>query len=104
MAAVIYKGSTATLRFKPTNGMTVGNLGTPYVAVSQNRAFIQPTATANTSSNTVTATLTESQTLLLTAGTRARAQMAFKDSTTGNVVRFPIHEIDVKDTIFSSLG
>lgn len=102
MAAVIYKGSTPTLRFKPTNGMHVSDLGTPTVAIVQAMVYLEPEVTVDATNNCITVHLSEDDTLQLVPGARTRAQQMWV-SNTGNVVRFPEHEIEVASTLVQKL-
>lgn len=102
MAAVIYKGSTPTLRFKPTNGMHVSDLGTPTVAIVQAMVYLEPEVTVDTTNNCITVHLSEDDTLQLVPGARTRAQQMWVTSS-DEVIRFPEHEIEVKSTLVHKL-
>lgn len=102
MPNVIYRGSTPTLVFKPTNGMNVSDLGTPTVAVVQDLVFLTPTVEVDASNNRILAKLTEAETLRLVAGVETRVQQAWLLEN-GDNVRFPIKRIEVADTLIHTL-
>lgn len=102
MANIIYRGSTPTLKFTPTNGMQVSDLGTPTVAISQNLVFITPTITIDAANNCIKAKLTEEETLQLVAGVETKVQEAWLLPDGGNI-RFPIKTLKVEDTLIQTL-
>ena len=103
--AVIYRGSTPILRFKPTNGMHVSELGTPVVAISQELVFISyegERISIDTEGNSISVRMDEADTLRLVAGVPTSVQEVWYD-TDGNVVRFPVQTVTVSDTIIGSV-
>lgn len=108
MAAYIYSGGTPTLRFTPNNGIKVNDqsLGTPVIAVSQEGTFFSyegSELTVDTSANTVSVTMAEEDTILLSPGVATQAQLCFYNEASGQTVRFPIHDITVLGSIIGSL-
>lgn len=104
MAAVIYRGSTPTITFRPTNGMKVSDLGTPKVAIVQNLVYIEPeTVTVDGASNSISVKLTEEDTLRLVPGVETNAQQVWKTEA-GDIVRFPVHKLTVAETLMQEFG
>lgn len=103
MATTIIRGSTPTLKFTPQGGISVSSLGEPTIAIRQDMVFIELVPTVNTSGNYITATLTEEQTLQLVPGAETQVQAVWKDSS-DNVYRFPVHSIEVIDTVIDAFG
>ena len=102
MALKIYRGSTPTLKFTPTNGMSVSDLGTPVVAVVQQLVFLTPEVTVDTAHNCIKVQLTEEESLKLVADMETQVQEAWKTAD-GTIVRFPAKKIDVMETLMPSL-
>lgn len=103
MAAVIYRGSTCRIVFKPLGGINVSELGEPSIAISQELAFLTPDPVVDTENNRVYADLTEEETLTLVDGAETKAQIAYVDTEAETVIRFPIHDIRVEPTLMWSL-
>lgn len=97
MAITIYRGSTPTIKLTPTNGMSVSDLGTPKVAIVQDLVLISPEPTVSAVDNTVSVSLTEEETMRLVPGVVTKIQQVWEND--GNVIRFPVHEITVAETI-----
>lgn len=105
MGAVIFRGSTPTIRMRPTNGMNVADLGEPTVAIAQEIAYIEKTGedvVVDTSANAITVTLTEADTLSLAANAETRIQQVWKTAN-DEVVRFPEHALTVASTLVESV-
>lgn len=101
MAAVIFRGSTPTLTFRPTNGMSVADLGTPTVAVAQDVSYLEKAGedvVVDTEANTASVKFTEEETLSLVPDIETRAQIVWKTED-GDVFRFPEHSISVASTL-----
>lgn len=97
MTAIIYKGSTCRIRFRPLNGLSVSTLGEPIIGIKQGNVFVSPeTVTVDTENNCVYADLSESDTIQLIADMETTAQVVFTDND--QVIRFPQHAVVVKDT------
>ena len=93
MASIIYQGTTPTIRFKPLNGMQVGDLGTPSVYISQALRFIAidpERITVDDTSNTISFKLTEEETLSLVDGVATEIQAVFEHES-GDIYRFPVY-------------
>lgn len=103
MSNVIYRGSTPTIRFRPTNGMNVSDLGTPTIAIAQDMVFLTPEAHVDVEDNSVYVTLTEEESLRLVAGAPCKVQEAWLLDD-GRNVRFPIKELQVEETLIQSLA
>lgn len=102
MANIIYRGSTPTLRFRPTNGMNVSDLGTPVVALAQELVYMELDPSVDPDDNSISVTLTEEQTLRLVAGVETKVQQAWVLPGGGNV-RFPVKKIEVAESLIESL-
>lgn len=90
------------MKFRPSGNLNVSDLGEPSIAISQNHAFISPdNIVVDGTNNCVYADLTEEDTIQLTANVQTKAQLAFVKNE--QVVRFPIHDITVKDSIMWTL-
>lgn len=108
MATYIYQGSTPTIRFKPLNGIKVTDtsLGTPTVIISQEEVFLDFEADRiilDGTANTASVELEEDETILLVNGVPALAQLSFANGDTGEVVRFPIHELTVLQSLAGTM-
>ena len=103
MGVSIVRGSTPTLKFTPQGGVNVSNLGTPTIGIRQDMVFIELTPTVNTSGNYISASMTEEQTLRLVPGIETQVQAVWKDQN-DNVYRFPVHYIEVLDTVIDAFG
>ena len=103
MAAVIYRGSTCRIIFKPLDGINVSDLGEPSIAISQELAFLTPDPVVDTENNRVYADLTEEETLTLVDGAETKAQIAYVDTEAESVIRFPVHDIRVESTLMWTL-
>lgn len=97
MSIVIYRGSTPTIKLKPTNGMNVSSLGTPTVAIVQDLVLLTPEPTILAEDNAVSITLSEEETMRLVPGVVTKIQQVWHRE--GSVVRFPVHEVTVAETI-----
>jgi len=103
MSITIMRGSTPTIKMRPlTNDILVSDLGTPAVAITQDMVYLNPEVTVNTTDNYISFTLTEEETLQLVPGVSTYIQQIWKDENTGNVIRFPLHELIVGDTLISA--
>lgn len=103
MALVIYRGSTATLKFTPTNGMSVSELGTPTVAIVQNLVFLTPDVTINAADNSISVKLTEEESLRLVPDVETKVQEAWLLGD-GSNIRFPTKKIKVAESLIESLA
>ena len=103
MSLTIFRGSTATLKFTPTNGMSVSDLGTPTVAIVQQLVFLTPDVTVDTDHNCITVTLTEEESLQLVPGVETKVQQAWLLQD-GSNIRFPVHKLTVEETLLQSLA
>ena len=108
MATYIYQGSTPTIRFKPLDNISVtdASLGEPSIVISQYDTFLSydgENISVDGSSNTVSAKMSELDTLRLVDDTPALAQLIFSNETTGEVVRFPVVELTVLQTLADSV-
>lgn len=81
------------------NGVHVSELGTPTLAISQELVYLEPPVTVDDENNCVEATLSESDTLQLVANSEARLQMVWTDESTQTVIRFPVHQIQVLESV-----
>lgn len=100
MSSVIFRGSTPTLTFRPTNGMSVADLGTATVAIAQDNVYLEKTGAdvaVDTSGNTASVKLAEEETLRLVPGAVTKAQIVWKNGD--DVYRFPEHELSVASTL-----
>lgn len=101
MGITIMRGSTPTIRMRPlTNDISVADLGTPSVAITQDMVYLNPDVDVDTTNNYISFTLTEDETLQLVAGVSTSIQQIWKDSN-DNIIRFPIHELLVEDTLIA---
>lgn len=97
MAAIIYRGSTCRIRFRPLNGLSVSSLGEPTIGIKQGNIFVSPeNVTVDAVNNCIYADLAESDTIQLLGDVETVAQAVFVNGE--NVVRFPQHSVIVKDT------
>lgn len=103
MATVIYRGSTPTIYISPTNGMSVSDLGTPTVAISQDVEFLVPDVTVDSANNRLVVELTEEDTLSLTEGVETYIQAIYDDGN-GSIIRFPMHPITVVGTLIEQVA
>ena len=108
MATYIYQGSTPVIRFRPINGVSVADpsLGTPTIAISQEDLsffYEGEQLTIDAVNNTVSTTLPEADTIRLVDGVPAYGQLIFSNETTSNVVKFPIHELTVLQSLVDTL-
>ena len=101
MATVLYRGSTPTIKLRPTNGMSVSDLGTPKVAIVQDLVLISPDVTVNSAGNYITVKLSEEETMRLVPGVKTRIQQVWVNGD--DVMRFPVHELTVAETILDRL-
>ena len=102
MPLTIYRGSTPTIKFKPTNGMRVSDLGTPSVAIVQQLVFLSPEVTVDETDNSISVTLTEEESLMLVPGVETKIQQAWLLDD-GSNIRFPVQEITVAEGLMESL-
>ena len=108
MATYIYQGSTPTIRFKPLDGISVADesLGAPSIVISQYDTFLSydgDELTVDAGTNTVSAKMSELDTLRLVDDSPALAQLIFANETTGEVVRFPVVELTILQTLADSV-
>lgn len=103
MPLIIYRGSTPTIKFKPTNGMRVSDLGTPSVAIVQQLVFLTPEVTVDTEDNSISVTLTEEESLMLVPGVETKIQQAWLLDD-GSNIRFPVKQLEVAEGLMESLG
>lgn len=108
MAAYIYAGGTPIIRFTPMNGVLVtdASLGTPVIAVTQGELLLtyeDEALTIDPGTNSISAQMSEEDTITMVDGVPAQAQLAFYNTETGMVTRFPIHEIAVLQSILGGL-
>lgn len=102
MSITIMRGSTPTIRMRPlTNDILVSDLGTPAVAITQDMVYLNPDVTVDSVNNYISFKLTEDETMSLVPGMATYIQQIWKNETNGDVVRFPIHELIVEDTLLS---
>ena len=100
MSAVIVRGGTCRLIFRPEGGLNVNDLGTPSIAVEQELTFLTPEVIVDVPNNRIYADLTEEDTIQLVEGLTTRVQAVFTDDETEAVYRFPIHQVTVIETLF----
>ena len=99
MAAVIYRGSTCRIKFRPLGDISVSDLGEPTIAIYQENNFLTPdNVVVDTENNCIYADLTEEDTILLSDGLETLCQAVYVD-TNDNVIRFPTHTLDVRRTL-----
>lgn len=99
MAAIIYRGSTCRIKFRPLGGVSVSDLGEPTIAIYQDNNFITPeNVVVDTENNCVYADLAEEDTIMLSDGLETLCQAAYVDDN-GEVIRFPTHTLDVRRTL-----
>lgn len=99
MATYIYRGSTPVIRVTPLNGVNVSELGTPKLAISQELVYLEPPVTVDLENNCIEAALSEADTLQLVANSEARMQMVWTDEQTQNVIRFPVHLVQILESV-----
>ena len=102
MGVLIPRGGTCRITFYLEKGLNVGSLGDPYIAITQEYASLMPDAQIDTVHNCVYADLLEAETFQLVENVTTKAQLTF-ESPTGNIYRFPIHELSVQPTIIGTL-
>lgn len=83
---------------RPPTGMDVSNMGTPKIVITQELVYLEPTVTVNSAANSISCKLTEEQSLQLVAGAATEVQQMWK-SGTGDILRFPVHNISVERSI-----
>lgn len=93
------RGSTATIKVYVKTDVHVSDLGTPILSISQNLVLLEPPVQDGTDQNGyfVQCTLTEEESLLLTAGINVQVQLTWvKDDQ-----RFKgeIHQLYVSPTL-----
>lgn len=98
MGLTIWRGSTPTITMRPPTGMNVSNMGTPKIVITQELVYLEPTVTVNSAANSISCKLTEEQSLQLVAGAATEVQQMWK-SGTGDILRFPVHNISVERSI-----
>ena len=98
MGTVIYRGSTPTIKFKPLNGASVSELGTPAIAIAQELVYLNPEVTINADDNSISAKLTEEETLSMVKGVPTSAKQIWLQNN-GGVVRYPVHKLTVAETV-----
>lgn len=103
MGTIIYRGSTPTIKFKPLNNVTVSDLGTPSIAIAQELVYLTPEVTVNTDENSISAKLTEEESLSLVEGVPTSAQQIWVQEN-GNIVRYPVHQLTVAETIMEEVN
>ena len=104
MATNIVRGGTCRICFYPQSGLRVESLGTPAIAISQELTFLTPEVGVDVENNRIYADLTEKDTIQLVENTETRVQAAFTNEVTGDVYRFPIHNVNVTETLFGSFS
>ena len=103
MAANIVRGGTCRLIFKPEGGLHVDELGEPAIAIQQELTFLTPDVVVDSANNRIYADLKEEDTIQLVEGLETKVQAVFTDETTNDVYRFPIHQVNVTETLFGEL-
>ena len=108
MATYIYAGGTPIIRFTPANGVRVddASLGTPVIAVIQGElalTYETDDLVIDPAANTISAQMSEEDTLTMVDGIPALAQLSFYNEQTGLVTRFPVHEITVLRSLLGGL-
>lgn len=99
MAAVVYRGSTCRIKFRPLGDILVSELGEPTIAIYQENNFLTPdNIVVDTENNCIYADLTEEDTIVLSDGLETLCQAAYVDAN-DNVIRFPTHTLDVRRTL-----
>lgn len=96
-----YRGSTPTIRLKPLGGLRVSDLGTPTVAMTQNLVYFSVSdedIEIDTASNSISFKLPYQDSLRFVADVPTRLQQVWQKDD-GSTVVFPVHEIEVYDTI-----
>lgn len=106
MAAIIQRGANCRLKFKITNDIDLTTLGEPVVALAQDFTFLTPATEQITVDNVnkcVYVDLDENDTMSLAENAKTQVQLAFANEDTGNVIRFPVHDVSVGATLLDSL-
>lgn len=101
MAAIVQRGASFRIIFRPLTNVDVSALGTPFISIQQELIEITPEAVVDAQNNLVYADVDETQSLALVDDVTTRAQLMFSNDD-GTSYRFPIHEIYVTDTLFGS--
>lgn len=119
MALEFYRGSTPTIRFRPLGDVDVTTLGEPVVAISQELVTLtfennvedeEDRVVIDTSSNSISVTLTQEESIQLADGTPTIAQVTwYKYSmsvvdeeevyTVTDVIKFPQHDITILPSV-----
>lgn len=102
MGTVIYRGSTPTIKFKPLNNVKVSDLGTPTIAIVQELVYLSPEVVVDAEDNSISAKLTEEESLQLVEGVETSAQQVWKQES-GNIIRYPVHQLSVAETIMEEV-
>ena len=89
MSAVLYRGSTCRIKFKPLLGLQVSDLGEPVIGIYQDNFYFSPeNVVVDTDHNCIYADLTQEETLQLGEGLETTCQAAYL-AQDGSVFRFP---------------
>ena len=119
MALEFYRGSTPTIRFRPLGNVDVTTLGEPVVAISQELVTLtfennvedeEDRVDIDASSNSISVTLTQDESIQLADGMPTIAQVTwYKYSvsvvdgedvyTVTDVIKFPQHDITILPSI-----
>lgn len=103
MGTTIYRGSTPVIKFKVLNDVTVSELGTPSIAIAQELVYLTPEVTVNAADNSITAKLTEDETLSLVEGVETSVQEIWQQAD-GTIIRYPVHALTVAETIMEEVN
>jgi len=103
MALSIFQGSTPTLRFTLQGGLSVTDpaLGEPTITVVQNDIIYildDERITVDSTTNSVSVTLTEGETIELVDGLPATAELVYSNDSTESVYRFPPFELAILES------
>ena len=118
MPLEFYRGSTPTFKFTPTGGLSVFDLGEPVIAISQELATLtfendvegeEDRITIDPSTNTISVTLTEEESIQFADGVETYAQVTWyqydegtdpeDDITITDIIKFPQHSVTVLPSI-----
>lgn len=98
MGTAFQRGATPTIQFKVPDASVLATLGTPEIAIVQEYAaliFGSDRITVNQAQGTVSVKLTEEESLQLVEEIPTQAQQVWHDETTGEVTRFPVHNLTI---------
>lgn len=106
MTGYIFRGSTPRIKMKPPNGFSVSDLGIPTIIFSQDFSVLEKSGNdieIDAANNAISVKLTEAETLAFDSSAKVSIQQIWHDDESANVVRFPVHQIGVMNTLVDSV-